>query len=92
MDLFNPYVIEWCQLITRWVHVIAGIAWIGGSELRRSRPAVAAADGIRSPMTSYGVGLRVNMLGFAVLRLDYAVPQDRPRKGGYWILSLGPPF
>lgn len=29
MDFFNPYVIEWCQLIARWVHVIAAIAWIG---------------------------------------------------------------
>lgn len=70
----------------------AGIAWNGGSELAWSRPAGAPADDLRAPLTSYGVGLRVNMFGFAVLRLDYAVPQDRPKKGGYWILSLGPPF
>ena len=25
------YVWIWCELIVRWVHVIAGIAWIGSS-------------------------------------------------------------
>ncbi|MBI1723214.1 MAG: PD40 domain-containing protein [Gemmatimonadetes bacterium] len=70
----------------------AGIAWNEGADLRWSRPSGAIASDIRAPVTSYGAGLRVNMFGFAVLRLDYAVPRQRPQKGGYWILSLGPPF
>ncbi len=69
----------------------AGIAWNAGSDLRWSQP-TTVNDAVRAPLTSYGAGLRVNMLGFAVLRLDYAVPRQRPIKGGYWILSLGPPF
>jgi hypothetical protein len=45
----------------------------------------------RWPVTSYGIGARINLFGFTVLRIDYAVPLQRPR-GGYWIVSLGPPF
>jgi uncharacterized membrane protein len=26
-----PYVLEWCNLVVRWLHVITGIAWIGAS-------------------------------------------------------------
>ena len=28
---FYPYFIDWLDLITRWVHIIVGIAWIGTS-------------------------------------------------------------
>ena len=42
-------------------------------------------------MTSYGIGARINLFGFTVLRIDYAVPLQRSH-GGYWIVSLGPPF
>ena len=34
MDLFNlltPLIIDWLDLIVRWIHVIVGIAWIGTS-------------------------------------------------------------
>jgi uncharacterized membrane protein len=27
----NPYVTDWLDLLTRWLHVIAGIVWIGSS-------------------------------------------------------------
>jgi uncharacterized membrane protein len=27
----DPYVIDWLDLLTRWLHVIAGIVWIGSS-------------------------------------------------------------
>jgi len=70
----------------------AGIAWNGGSQLELSRPAGADLNVVRSPVTSYGVGIRANLFGFAILRLDYAVPRERPGRGGYWMLSLGPPF
>jgi len=70
----------------------AGIAWNGNSTLRWSRPADADPNAVRVPLTSYGVGLRFNVLGIAILRLDYAIPNQRPGHGGYWMLSLGPPF
>jgi len=70
----------------------AGLAWSQGSDLRWSRPAGADLDQVRAPVTSYGAGVRVNLFGFTVLRIDYAVPQQRPLKGGYWMVSLGPPF
>ena len=34
MEIFAyliPYVLEWCNLVVRWLHVITGIAWIGAS-------------------------------------------------------------
>ena len=70
----------------------AGIAWNSTSTVRWSRPASADANAVRVPLTSYGVGLRVNVLGIAILRVDYAIPNQRPGHGGYWMLSLGPPF
>jgi WD40 repeat protein len=70
----------------------AGIAWNSGSQVRWSRPASADPNLVRVPLTSYGFGLRVNLLGLTVLRLDYAIPNQRPGHGGYWLVSLGPPF
>ena len=47
---------------------------------------------LRKPLASWGVGLRMNIL-FAILRLDYALPLDRPdRSGGIWSFSFGPSF
>jgi hypothetical protein len=70
----------------------AGVAWNSNSTVRWSRPASADPNAVRVPLTSYGVGLRVNVLGIAIIRVDYAVPNQRPGHGGYWMLSLGPPF
>ena len=28
---FDPYVTDWLNLLTRWLHVVAGIVWIGSS-------------------------------------------------------------
>jgi len=69
----------------------AGIAWNGNSALHLSRPASPNLALDRWPMTSYGIGARINLFGFTVLRIDYAVPLQRSR-GGYWMVSLGPPF
>jgi outer membrane protein assembly factor BamA len=47
---------------------------------------------VRKPLASYGAGLRLNIF-YAVVRLDYAVPLDRPdHGGGIWSLSFGPTF
>ena len=70
----------------------AGIAWNGNSSVRWSRAADADPNAVRVPLTSYGFGLRVNMFDIAIMRLDYAIPLQRPGHGGYWMLSLGPPF
>jgi outer membrane protein assembly factor BamA len=70
----------------------AGLAWNGTSTVRLDRSPGQNLSAVRSPVTSYGVGLRANLFGLAILRVDYAVPNQRPGHGGYWILSLGPPF
>jgi Tol biopolymer transport system component len=70
----------------------AGIAWNSNSTLRLSRAASTDPNAVRVPLTSYGVGVRVNVFGIAIIRVDYALPQQRPGHGGYWMLSLGPPF
>ncbi len=47
---------------------------------------------VREPLASYGAGIRVNIL-YNVVRLDYAIPLDRPhRKGGVWSIAFGPAF
>jgi Tol biopolymer transport system component len=70
----------------------AGLAWNGSSSVRLTRSPDQDVSAVRSPVTSYGFGMRINLLGFVVLRLDYAVPLQRPGHAGYWMLSLGPPF
>ena len=49
----------------------------------------------RAPMFSYGLGLRINVF-YTVLRLDYAVPLDRPDRArigdGLFSFSFGPSF
>jgi hypothetical protein len=49
---------------------------------------------VREPLFSYGVGLRINVF-YAVLRLDYAFPLNRPGydgRKGLFSLSFGPSF
>jgi outer membrane protein assembly factor BamA len=77
----------------------AGIAWNANSTVHLARPANPNLAVDRWPMTSWGVGIRVNLFGFTVLRVDYAVPLQRKYSdpaqrshGPYWIVSLGPPF
>jgi len=69
-----------------------GLSWSEGSDLRWSRRSASSLEGIRAPISSYGIGIRANLFNFAILRVDYAVPRQRPTRGGYWMVSLGPPF
>ncbi|MEZ4456758.1 MAG: BamA/TamA family outer membrane protein [Gemmatimonadales bacterium] len=46
----------------------------------------------RTPLTSFGLSLRANLLNFVILRLDYARPLQRTGIGGVWTISLGPTF
>ncbi len=69
-----------------------GVAFNSLDQLAWSRgPGVDPVD-VRTPMAAFGAGLRVNLLQ-NVLRVDYAVPLDRPdHKSGVWSLSFGPTF
>ena len=47
----------------------------------------------RSPVRSWGGAIRMNFLGFVVLRFDITKPLNRPdHPGAYWTVSLGPTF
>jgi outer membrane protein assembly factor BamA len=49
-------------------------------------------NGTREPVTSGGISLRTNLMGFAVVQVDYARPFDRPGRGWVWGFSLTPGF
>lgn len=69
-----------------------GVAFNSIEQLVWSRPVGADPVIFRKPLASYGIGIRMNIL-FAILRLDYALPLDRPRhSGGVWSFSFGPSF
>jgi outer membrane protein assembly factor BamA len=74
----------------------AGVAWSAGNKLTFNQPDPANPNfaNYRAPFTSWGASVRLNLFGFAIFNLDYAMPQQRnfARKKGYWILSLQPPF
>ena len=44
----------------------------------------------RTPVVSAGVSTRTNLFGAIVLEMYYAVPFQRPEKGGHWGLSFRP--
>jgi outer membrane protein assembly factor BamA len=52
----------------------------------------AVPGGWRETLTSYGVTLRANLLGFAVGEAALVHPNDRPGQGWYWVLALQPGF
>jgi Tol biopolymer transport system component len=63
----------------------AGLAW--GSTTRPS-----FTNGDRTPVTSAGAAVRINLLGFAVAEIDYVRPLDRPGRGWLWQFNLMPGF
>jgi len=50
------------------------------------------SGGTLKPLQSAGLGLRVNVFGYAVLGINYVKPFDRPNKGWYWQFSFYPGF
>jgi len=72
----------------------AGLAWDSNSKIVGSRSAsqAAQADVYRAPLRSWGGSIRLNFLGFVVLRFDYTKPLSRPHDNPYWTVSLGPTF
>jgi Tol biopolymer transport system component len=69
-----------------------GLTWDPNSTIVWQREAGDDPVNIRAPFKALGVGVRANLFGFTVLRLDYAIPQDRRDVGGLWTFSLGPAF
>jgi Tol biopolymer transport system component len=73
----------------------AGLAWNNGSQVRLRQSACSNPDPevCRVPVKSWGGSIRMNFLGFVVLRFDYTKPLDRPlHNSAYWTVSLGPTF
>ncbi len=69
-----------------------GLAWDNETTIRWSRRAGDDPTRVRTPLQTLGVSVRANLFGFAVARLDYSVPQNRPAVKGLWTFSLGPTF
>jgi WD40 repeat protein len=70
----------------------AGIAWTRNQSITWSRPEAYDEAKNRYVLRSYGMGIRLNLFGFALLRWDYAIPLDSGLKKGYWVWTLGPSF
>jgi hypothetical protein len=67
--------------------VDAGFAW------GRARPVDFRFDRNttdRVPVVSYGLSTRINILGYAIGEIYYAVPLHRPEKGGHFGFQLQP--
>jgi hypothetical protein len=63
----------------------AGVAWYQGED-----PTILG--GSRSAISSAGVALRINLLGFAIGEIDLVHPFQRPGKGTFVQFSLTPGF
>lgn len=70
----------------------AGTAWFRGQHVTFSRSRVEDPSNSRSILTSHGFGIRINLFNYVILRWDYAIPHDSPRRKGFWQFSLYPPF
>ena len=70
----------------------AGMAWSKDQSTSLTRPANYDLSKNRFPLRSYGVGLRLNLFGIAMVRFDYAIPRDSNNNKGYWWWTLGPSF
>jgi hypothetical protein len=62
-----------------------GVAWT-----KSDTPTFVGGD--RQPVSSAGLTLRANVLGFAVAQMDLAYPFQRPGRGWVWSFSLAPGF
>ena len=64
-----------------------------GTHLRWSyAPGEENDPSFRAPLQTVGASLRINVLGFVIVRVDYSRPLHRPGVGGLWAVSLGPTF
>jgi Tol biopolymer transport system component len=70
----------------------AGVSWSRGQTVKLSRNANDDPLLVRTPLKSYGGSIRVNLLGFVILRFDITKPLNRSYNKAYWTVSLGPTF
>ena len=69
-----------------------GLTWDENSTIKWDRLSGDDPTRIRTPSQTIGFSVRTNLFGFAVARVDYAIPQERRGVGGLWTFSLGPAF
>jgi hypothetical protein len=69
-----------------------GLIWDDRSTIAWNREVGNNATNVRTPLKTFGLALRANLFGFAIGRLEYAIPLDRPAVGGLWTFSLGPAY
>ena len=70
-----------------------GLAWSDTSVVVWQRHGNESPELYRQPLRSWGGSIRMNLLGFVVLRFDYTKPLNRPlHPNPYWTVSLGPTF
>ncbi|MGH9518321.1 MAG: BamA/TamA family outer membrane protein, partial [Terriglobales bacterium] len=63
----------------------AGTAWTAADK-------PTFLGGRQHPVSSEGVTLRVNLLGFAIGSISYAIPNHRPGRGHVWEFALLPGY
>jgi surface antigen Omp85-like protein/WD40 repeat protein len=69
-----------------------GVTWDENSTLKWSRNPGDSPTLVRTPLQTIGFSIRMNLLGFAIARVDYSIPQERRQIKGLWTFSLGPAF
>ena len=67
----------------------AGVAWTGGQTVLLKRPDNYDFSKQRALLRSYGFGFRLNLFNIAIVRWDYAIPQDRPGQKGFGTWFFG---
>ncbi len=101
LELRFPVVNSYLGIGPRGLPYVDGVAWIDygvawnnfNTVAFRVNPSDTPAQQLatRTPVTSFGFGLRMNLFGYMILRADYAFPQGRGIPP-YWTISIGPPF
>jgi Tol biopolymer transport system component len=69
-----------------------GLVWDERTTVRWERRVGDNSTQVRTPLRTIGLTLRTNMFGFALARVDYAIPQNRRGVKGLWTFSLSPAF
>jgi Tol biopolymer transport system component len=67
-----------------------GVAWFNDVGKQNNKPTFLG--GTREPISSAGIGLRVNLFGYLVVGVNYVKPFDRNDKGWYFQFSFWPGF
>lgn len=70
----------------------AGVALDNQTSFVWNRTAAESPETYRTPLKSVGVSIKINALGFVILRFDYAKPLNRPGVSPYWTISFGPAY